>query len=101
VIAATNYMEKIPSTFMREGRFESMIDSERSMSSLTKHLVSEFERTLIENHVLPEDTRLSIETVRRVISTKTSAEISALTNVIRSLLARGSRHAIHRVLESL
>lgn len=111
VMAATNYIEKIPSSFMREGkmtycivhelgRFEFTINSEKSLSHLKMHLISQLEKTLLENCVQLTDVDLTSETMRLAILSKTSAEISALNNFIRSLLARGAKHSIRHVFES-
>lgn len=77
-----------------------MINSEKSLSCLRSYLASELETMLRENYVLPEDVDPTTETVRLAISSKTSAEISALANIVKTLLARGSKHDIRRVLES-
>lgn len=77
-----------------------MINSEKSLSCLKTHLTSELEKTLFDNFVL-KDTDLKAEVLRRAILSKTSAEISALSNIIKSLLARGCEHDIQHVLKSL
>lgn len=86
--------------FMSIGRFEVIINSERSLTGIKTHLAVELERTLLENSVPLMGVDLTSEAVRLAILSRTSAEISALNNVIRLLLARGAKHNIQRVFES-